>query len=360
MSLLSSILAKTKATVRNDFGKNKWRRRVDIEKERSNRMEEKSKKRKLDHEIDPVKRPKSSPILPSPATVPKKIIVNLSEDEVLRRLRRLKEPITFFGETNEQRLQRLRHLELMDAERTHSASDGRINEFQQLVKAEVEAEIEAALAKTMGKGIVTEDLLEKDRLKQEARRTKYDKARSKSEFEHMEDYILFYFKRINRLWEKRLNDRSEAEKLSQDGKAETARQKQARRDIKPFFKLLKNRNSTPEIVRHVTAVVDALLKREYSLAEEKYLEMSIGNAPWPMGVTQVGIHERAGRSKIFSSQIAHILNDESQRKYIQAMKRYMTFAEKLYPPYSFQELERMRIEKIHEKSRSLLNVPLVR
>jgi hypothetical protein len=30
-----------------------------------------------------------------------------------------------------------------------------------------------------------------------------------------------------------------------------------------------------------------------------------------MGVTMVGIHERTGRAKIFSSQIAHILNDET-------------------------------------------------
>eukprot|EP01047_Picozoa_sp_COSAG01_P079917 COSAG01_NODE_15339_length_1347_cov_1243.159455_3_plen_27_part_01 len=26
--------------------------------------------------------------------------------------------------------------------------------------------------------------------------------------------------------------------------------------------------------------------------------LTIGNAPWPMGVTSVGIHERAGREKI--------------------------------------------------------------
>jgi len=61
------------------------------------------------------------------------------------------------------------------------------------------------------------------------------------------------------------------------------------------------------------------------------LEIAIGNAPWPMGVTMVGIHERSGRSKIFSSQIAHILNDETQRKYLQAIKRLMTVAQKLHP-----------------------------
>lgn len=35
--------------------------------------------------------------------------------------------------------------------------------------------------------------------------------------------------------------------------------------------------------------------------------MAIGNAPWPIGVTMVGIHARTGREKIFSQNIARIL-----------------------------------------------------
>lgn len=60
-----------------------------------------------------------------------------------------------------------------------------------------------------------------------------------------------------------------------------------------------------------------------------------------MGVTMVGIHERSGRSKIFTSQIARkneieflildILNDETQRKYLQTIKRLMTIAQKKNP-----------------------------
>lgn len=52
-------------------------------------------------------------------------------------------------------------------------------------------------------------------------------------------------------------------------------------------------------------------------ANDAYLEMAIGNAPWPIGVTMVGIHARTGREKISSRHIAHVLNDETQRKYIQ-------------------------------------------
>jgi pre-mRNA-splicing factor 18 len=35
------------------------------------------------------------------------------------------------------------------------------------------------------------------------------------------------------------------------------------------------------------------------LANERYMEMAIGNAPWPIGVTNAGIHARPGRERIF-------------------------------------------------------------
>lgn len=38
--------------------------------------------------------------------------------------------------------------------------------------------------------------------------------------------------------------------------------------------------------------------RNYQHAYEIYLRLAIGNAPWPIGVTSVGIHERSAREKI--------------------------------------------------------------
>lgn len=65
----------------------------------------------------------------------------------------------------------------------------------------------------------------------------------------------------------------------------------------------------------------ACFNNQFSLqANDAYLQMAIGNAPWPIGVTMVGIHARTGREKIFSKHVAHVLNDETQRKYIQVSK----------------------------------------
>lgn len=60
-----------------------------------------------------------------------------------------------------------------------------------------------------------------------------------------------------------------------------------------------------------------VIDRNYLEANNAYMEMAIGNAPWPVGVTRSGIHQRPGSAKSYVSNIAHVLNDETQRKYIQ-------------------------------------------
>lgn len=50
------------------------------------------------------------------------------------------------------------------------------------------------------------------------------------------------------------------------------------------------------------------------------------------------IHERSAREKIFASQVAHVLNDETSRKWIQSVKRLMTFAQSKYPPDTLSQM----------------------
>merc|ERR1712010_300732 len=94
--------------------------------------------------------------------------------------------------------------------------------------------------------------------------------------------------------------------------------------IKPLLKLLKKNTMSDDIRDSLSSMVKYIMHKDYILANEKYMEMAIGNAPWPIGVTNAGIHARPGRERIFSKHVAHVLNDESQRKYIQGLKRLMT------------------------------------
>lgn len=73
-------------------------------------------------------------------------------------------------------------------------------------------------------------------------------------------------------------------------------------------------------MRNLAEVVHYTQVRNYQRANDAYLTLSIGNAAWPLGVKSVGMHARSSDNKI-SENIAHVLNDEVSRKYIQAVKR---------------------------------------
>ncbi len=57
-------------------------------------------------------------------------------------------------------------------------------------------------------------------------------------------------------------------------------------------------------MKYLELIVDCCIQRDFIKANEHYLMLAIGDAPWPIGVTMVGIHERAGREKIFSQKVA--------------------------------------------------------
>jgi pre-mRNA-splicing factor 18 len=78
-------------------------------------------------------------------------------------------------------------------------------------------------------------------------------------------------------------------------------------------------------------IVECCMKHNYLGASERYIKLAIGNAPWPIGVTMVGIHERCAREKIYTSSVAHIMNDETTRRYLQSIKRLMIRCQPHYP-----------------------------
>ncbi|CAJ0825854.1 8062_t:CDS:10 [Entrophospora sp. SA101] len=246
---------------------------------------------------------------------------NIPSEEVIRRLRAKGQPICLFGESDKDRKTRLRALELIE-ERTETLEEMETglnlealkkqhdddNETSSTSKKEATIE-EPALDNTP----ITIDLIEKDS----------DKL-----------YVLIYtfLKRLLREWEQEMNNRPDHVKRSRQGKLAAATQKQSTEYLQPFFRLLKKKSIEPDVLARVTEIASFMQKRQYMNANDAYLRLSIGNAPWPIGVTMVGIHERSAREKIFSAQVAHVLNDETTRKWIQSIKRLMTFCQTKYPP----------------------------
>ena len=96
-----------------------------------------------------------------------------------------------------------------------------------------------------------------------------------------------------------------------------------------------------DIERALWCIVKAMKARNYREAGDLYVRVAIGNAAWPIGVTMVGIHERAHRSKITETiqSGAHVMQDEQTRKYLQSVKRLITFAQRKYPTAPSLSLE---------------------
>ncbi|KAI9280859.1 Prp18 domain-containing protein [Umbelopsis sp. AD052] len=256
---------------------------------------------------------------------------NVSQEEVQRRLRAKGQPIRLFAETDKQRKARLRTLELME-----ERSEGQRNDFMRTLDQMDEGmNLEALKRKAEG-----EDLTEKA-----AKKSRDDTAIVpvnmdwlRTEPEKLHPLIYSYLKRMLREWEEALDERPEEVKRSGQGKRSAAMQKQTADYLRPLFKQLKSRAMEPDILARVTEITHHMQNRRYRDAQDSYLQLSIGNSPWPIGVTMVGIHERSAREKIFAAQVAHVLNDETTRKWIQSLKRLMTFAQTKYPPDSMSQL----------------------
>ena len=45
-------------------------------------------------------------------------------------------------------------------------------------------------------------------------------------------------------------------------------------------------------------MIEYMKEGEFVRAHDIYMLTAIGNAPWPIGLTMVGIHERSGREKV--------------------------------------------------------------
>ncbi|GAA5962713.1 hypothetical protein JCM3765_006176 [Sporobolomyces pararoseus] len=272
---------------------------------------------------------------------------NVSNEEAIRRLRRIGQPIKLFGESDKERRLRLRALELIE-ERT----EGQRNDFARAMEGQELGIIEnnkkddkKSSSDSKNRKLKTNTTTQsqsddKDKDGQDQVREPKPKDEEvlvnldlvKTNPHKVYPQIYHALKRVLKEWEQSLAERPESVKRSTQGKVAAATQATSAEYLKPLFKQLRKRDLADDVLLAIAEITFYMQTREYLRANDAYLRLSIGNAPWPIGVTMVGIHERSGREKIFSSNVAHALNDETSRKYIQSLKRLLTFAQAIRPP----------------------------
>lgn len=255
-------------------------------------------------------------------------IVGLPRTEVIKRLRERGHPIWLFGENELQSFKRLRRIEIQEPE----ANRGLRNDFQEAMEKVDEAYLNEILA--LGTQSDNDKQLKEDALDDSVTYESIQemaKTMGHGDKNHDMNVIMTLLQFLLKLWGQQLNSATGAEKTAVKHKMTRATFTQTQVYLKPLVRKLKKKNLPDDICESLCEITKHLLERNYIMASDAYLQMAIGNAPWPIGVTMVGIHARTGREKIFSKNVAHVMNDETQRKYIQALKRLMTKCQEYFP-----------------------------
>lgn len=261
--------------------------------------------------------------------------VNLPPAQIIRRLMDRGEPIKLFGEDLAHTFKRLRKLELeapLDVNQ-----DRQKNDLMAAMKEVDEDNMQERSGQNAADGGPKQLQKSKYTYPEVIKLMKEDTGNGDAERD--QKVLRHYWKCLLSRWEQDMNARPLEEKETPEGKRFTATFKQTCVMIKPLLTHFKKRDTPVEMVPLLVEIAQFCACREYAKANDAYVRMSIGNAAWPIGVTNVGIHSRTGREKIFSQNIAHVLNDENSRKYIQAMKRLMTYAQTKYSTDPSKSLE---------------------
>ena len=267
-------------------------------------------------------------------------VKSLTNQEVIARLRKLNQPAKLFAENEQDR--RLR-LEIAAKNIKVKESDEHVGGQQanEMLRYNRENTNEAkGNSGSMMKRKLTTKEQEQENKKREAEMAQMEFERAAKRLKkqmdaetdpnaHPIDRVAEHFKRLLKEWAMDIEGTkfdSNAQKRQQVANCELTKT-----HMKPLFKKMKKRDLPNDIERALFLIFEAMKARDYKRATDAYVGVAIGNAAWPIGVTSVGIHDRSAREKISATTQAHAMQDEETRKYLQSVKRLITFSQRAYP-----------------------------
>ncbi|KZZ93886.1 Prp18 [Moelleriella libera RCEF 2490] len=222
---------------------------------------------------------------------------DVPEEELQKGLRAIGEPYIVFGESHAARMRRYKRL-------TTVMSAGPIPTTLALVE-EKDMRVDGTVPK--------------------------DKQGRQWLFRQLASYFTMVLAAYERAMDEERNDTSAS-------KQAYATMVQTRENMKPLFRRFESGDLDDSLIEPIVQIVKALQERRYVDANDDYLRLSIGKAAWPIGVTMVGIHERSAREKLHNGEKGHVMGDEVTRKFLQSIKRCLTFAQVRWPPTDLRQL----------------------
>lgn len=99
-------------------------------------------------------------------------------------------------------------------------------------------------------------------------------------------------------------------------------------DIRYLLFYLREYKLNEQILQNFWEAAHLHQMRKFDSAEKKYMVIGMGDKLWSLGLSELGVYERTGKSRVFFSYILHHLNNKVQRVYIWAFKRLLTQSQK--------------------------------
>ncbi|CZR54370.1 related to potassium channel regulatory factor [Phialocephala subalpina] len=221
---------------------------------------------------------------------------DIKDDELIEKLREMGQPATLFGESHKQRLRRFRKLGIV------------------MTTGPIPTSLELVEEKDMKVDTVPKD--------EEGKKFLFRQLAS-------------YFTMVLTEWESALQKEKRDTFAS---KAAYNAMVQSKENMTPLFRKFEKGDLDDGVLEPVVEIVKAAQEKRYVDANDGYLRLSIGKAAWPIGVTMVGIHERSAREKLHESDKGHVMGDEVTRKFLQSIKRCLSFAQVRWPPEDIRQL----------------------
>ena len=218
----------------------------------------------------------------------------------MKRLRQKGEPVRLFGETDRDRRLRLRALELLEEHDVH-AQQGH-DDSKRFMRTSESQVIMDRIEKHPSSQIPSESTESREAtasLPSQARvparmregigmHTVMDLKLMWSDPARVYPILYYTLKGLLEDWGEALAQRPEDVRLSAQGRHVASLHAQTSEYIKPLLKALRRRSLEPDVLLRIAEIVHYMQLREYRKANDSYLQLSIGNAPWPIGITMAG------------------------------------------------------------------------
>ncbi|GKT18636.1 Pre-mRNA-splicing factor 18 like protein [Aduncisulcus paluster] len=151
-------------------------------------------------------------------------------------------------------------------------------------------------------------------------------------------YSLWIIKRLEREWAVWIHSQNDTWLRSTQAKKELDQFRSVIKNLSPIMAALHGKSIEMTVLSAIYEMCRYVVARRYLSAEHIFLDISGGGSAWPIGLSNVGIHQRSGKDWISEDKIHNPFKDSVVRNGLIAFKSLCAFAQRRFPPSNPNEV----------------------